>query len=559
MLNHYEYLKKFYENGAHNVVARIDRDPNSISYGTAKNEWSDTYNASMFFHYVFIFTVAYYLKDTKCYRDSVFLETADDVLSGSERYINEDGSIDLDSTNFHDPSYCAFMVRDCLGPAMDIIRKYSQHSAEEDKLEEHISKILKGFSGPLKHFGFHTPNHRWIICSALHYIHKFFGDEEAMEVINRYFSEGIDCDANGEYTERSAGTYNLICNSSFIQIAHTTGNTDFLEYPIRNMKLMYSYYEPDRTICTINSTRQDRGSAPSFDMYYNSYLPLAYYTGDSEFAYFADLALKKRIAQSSTMEKPYESCDALALYWFLMREDWIEKFDSIESVKPTRDASKYLEESGLARIYNRGTTLTVLRSFNADFLKFQMGSSSVYARFAGSFFGNPHSQFRPKKIEKTEKGYKVSSLENAGYRSQMPTPPPTSEWRKMDHSKREIINIQNFKTEVEVIPYDGGFSVDASYTGADRIPVKLEISMAPGCKVVTDQINFISKANDYIYLKEGEITLIFPGSGKLKIKGGSYAHMVSEGMRGTESVPSGQFTICITGKTPGKMHVEFEY
>ena len=129
----------------------------------------------------------------------------------------------------------------------------------------------------------------------------------------------------------------------------------------------------------------------------------------------------------------------------------------------------------------------------------------------------------------------------------------------MDHSKREIINVQNFKTEVEVIPYDGGFSVDASYTGADRIPVKLEISMAPGCKVITDQINFISKANDYIYLKEGEITLVFPGAGKLKIKGGAYAHMVSEGMRGTESVPSGQFTICITGKTPGKMHVEFEY
>ena len=560
MLDHYKILKEYFENASYGILSRIDRNPESSSYGYVKNNWSDYYEADWYFGLALACIEAYYMKDTKSYRDGAFLEGAENVLSGAERFIHEDGTIDLRVTNYHDPSLCAFSIRDCLGPMIEIVTKNTRHTPLEDKIEAHILAIISKMAPAVKNLGFHTPNHRWIMCAALAFIKKYLGDDEAQGVMDKFFWEGIDCDEYGEYTERSTGIYNRICNHSFLSLSHTY-DKKYIEYPIRNMRLMRSFYEPDNTICTLNSLRQDRGNSPDINLYYFIYLPLALYTKDPEFAYYSDRALRSLISEASKSEHPFEYADSMLMYWFFAEEEWQkhETYESIPSYLPERNLDIYLPESGTGRVYRNGATATVLRTHNTDFFKLQIKKYSIFARFGGAFFGLPHSQFRPTEMEKTERGFRLISNEEAGYRSQFDEPPEASNWHRMDHSKRKIINVRHFDTVVDVSFEGRKVIFDVSYGGDDLIPVKLELVMTPNGKVETDELNFIARPNDYVYFKNGKMTMRFDGGTAVNFTGGSYAHFSAEDMRGTEHVPSGFFTVCLTGSTPGNMHFEIEY
>lgn len=560
MLDHYKILKEYFDNAAYGMLSRIDKDPKSPSYGYVKNNWSDYYEGDWFFGIALACVEAYYLKGIKSYHDAAFLDAAENVLSGAERFIHDDGTIDLRITNFHDPSLCAFVIRDTLGPMIEIISKNTEHTPKEDALSSHMISILERMAPAVKHLGFHTPNHRWIFCAALSFIKKYLGDDEAEEVMNKFFWEGVDCDEYGEYTERSTGIYNRICNHSFLSLTHTY-DKKYLEYPTRNMRLMRSFYEPDNTICTLNSIRQDRGNTPDMNIYYFIYLPLALFTHDPEFAYFADRGLRYLMSDAEKSEKPFEYIDCMLMYWFFAEEEWQkpETFDGIPSYLPKRNLDIYLPDSGTGRVYLNGATATVLRTNHPDFFKLQIGRYSVFARFGGSFFGLPHSQFRPGKMEKTERGFRLISNEEAGYRSLLDEPPETSNWYRMDHSKRKMINVRHFDTVAD-ISFEGRKVIfDISHSGDDLILTKLELVMTPNGKVETTDLNFIAKPNDYVYLKSGEMTVRFDGGTALKLVGGSYAHFSAENMRGTEQVPPGFFTVCLSGSTPGKIHLEMEY
>ena len=53
--------------------------------------------------------------------------------------------------------------------------------------------------------GFHTPNHRWAIASLLSCCGRLFGEEDLIQAAQIYLNEGMDCNADGEYAEKSAG------------------------------------------------------------------------------------------------------------------------------------------------------------------------------------------------------------------------------------------------------------------------------------------------------------------------------------------------------------------
>ena len=560
MLNHYEFLSKHYTVGIYDFLNCIDRDPSSPRYGLPPDYHNEVIDAAWFYSIAFAVSLSYYIKGSDSYRDEKILETVDLILDGGERLIHDDGTVDLHMTNYHDPSYCGFSIHDHLGPMLDVIKKYTLHTPLEDKIEARITSIITRMGKAMEDLGFHTPNHRWVISAALAYVYKFTGDEKARETIDKFLWEGVDCDEYGEYTERSTGIYNEICNKAFLHLAHTTGDMKFLEYPIRNMHLMRSFYEPDNTLCTMNSMRQDRGKTTiPADFYYSIYLPLALYTKDPEFAYYSDLFLKHVMGEAIKSEAPFAYRDAEKMYWLLMNEDWQTGFEDIPSYLPDRDISIYLPNSGIARIYEKGATVTVLKSNNPDFFKLQTGKYSISARFAGSFFGSPHAQFRPKEMEKTESGFRLISNERAGYRSQLEEPPETSEWRKMDHSKRHIINIQNFDVTADVAVKDRTVTLDIEYTGAETIPTKLELTLESGCFVETDDVAFVARAGDYVFLKNGRAGITFDNAHRVVIEGGSFSHTMAENMRGAEHVPEGCFTMCLTGRTPGKMHLTMKF
>ena len=144
--------------------------------------------------------------------------------------------------------------------------------------------------------GFHTPNHRWAIASNLMECFDIFGEERWRARAQEYLAEGIDNNEYGEYAERSAGNYNRVNNDAMITLAKRTGDHQYYEYAVKNLRMMLNYVEPDGTMFTNNSTRQDRGVKVLPRNYYLEYLEMGDMFGIPEFLDMANFIIDSALA-----------------------------------------------------------------------------------------------------------------------------------------------------------------------------------------------------------------------------------------------------------------------
>jgi len=108
-----------------------------------------------------------------------------------------------------------------------------------------------------------------------------------------YLDEGIDIDADGEYTERSTGCYNHTCDRAMILLARTLGRADYAEYADRNLEHMLYLLHPDGTLVTNYSRRQDRDQAVGIERYFPLYWCRAMMAGNGRFLSAAALGLRR--------------------------------------------------------------------------------------------------------------------------------------------------------------------------------------------------------------------------------------------------------------------------
>jgi len=118
-----------------------------------------------------------------------------DILKSSQ---SEDGTLNFG--NLESPPDTGFLLEPATAAASILLKDGSDD--------------LKGINAALKSFiqkaseglitgGVHTPNHRWVVCSALAKINKLYPDERLVNRINEWLEEGIFMDADGHYPERS--------------------------------------------------------------------------------------------------------------------------------------------------------------------------------------------------------------------------------------------------------------------------------------------------------------------------------------------------------------------
>ncbi len=548
MKNHYELLKKQLFQSIETLFSIQDTQedadllPTYLFTASGDRGLSDGIDFAWFIPNLI---AAYYLPDSPYYRNDELLIRAHRALCRYETYLHEDGSADLLCTNFHDPAQTGFHTHSIFC-TVELFLHFTKHTEVEEMLYEKMRSILLKTGHAMATLGFHTPNHRWVISSALAIAYRVTGEQEFLDAINGFLKEGIDCDEYGEYTERSTGSYNNVCNFSFMILGYYLNKPEFFEYPRRNLNLMYHFTEPDGTVNTLNSTRWDKGGEYSIAPYYDFYLLLGLIDENSEFAHTADSILEKYGIPGTTRVS-----FLLSAMTFDTKLQVI--YQTIEPKAPAKDQTIFLPNSKIARIYKpeKNLTMTALASRSPVFFQMNWGKSILQLRFAGSFFGDPHSQFRARSITPTEDGYRLVCDENAGYRSQFDEKPETSNWRQMDHSKRQIINVQNFHTEITVHVLEDGVTLDIETSGCDRIPTKLEISMQPNGKLFTDSINMIPKEGDYVFLK-GDAQYFIDAYRYFEINGGFCKHLAGNGMRGTAPVNPKTFTIALTDATPQK-------
>ncbi|MFF4275352.1 hypothetical protein [Streptomyces sp. NPDC001536] len=165
-----------------------------------------------------------------------------------------------------------------------------------------LAEIAGAATGALLTGGVHTPNHRWELSAALARLHRSFPDDRLLDRVEEWLAEGVDIDAEGLYSERSAVYASHVTNPSLLLLADVLGRADLLDAVERNLATTLDLIRPDGTVETLHSRRQDQKHAYPLAPYLPHYRLLAIRTGRGDFARAALLAAAGGI----------DDCDLLA-------------------------------------------------------------------------------------------------------------------------------------------------------------------------------------------------------------------------------------------------------
>ncbi|MFJ7178442.1 hypothetical protein ACIQXA_19020 [Streptomyces massasporeus] len=153
-----------------------------------------------------------------------------------------------------------------------------------------LAEIAGAASGSLLTGGVHTPNHRWELCAALARLHRSFPDDRLLDRVGEWLAEGVDIDAEGLYSERSANYAAHVSNPSLLLLADVLGRADLLGAVERNLATTLDLIRPDGTVETVLSRRQDQNHPFPLAPYLPHYRLLAIRTGRGDFSRAARLA-----------------------------------------------------------------------------------------------------------------------------------------------------------------------------------------------------------------------------------------------------------------------------
>ena len=137
-----------------------------------------------------------------------------------------------------------------------------------------------------------------------------------------------------------------------------------------------------------------------------------------------------------------------------------------------------------------------------------------------------------------------------GYKRPFSQSPGTSDWRQMDHSKRENVSMQDFDLLVDVLFADNGATLRVKASGCENVPVKLELIMEPDGKYSVGDMEMWLRKGAYVYQKCLRSSYQFADQRKLSVEGGFFAHTYGEKMRGTLSGEGDSASIAMTAYTP---------
>ncbi|MFI7404210.1 hypothetical protein ACIBW9_27645 [Streptomyces sp. NPDC049541] len=161
---------------------------------------------------------------------------------------------------------------------------------ELDEVTAALAEIAVAATGPLLTGGVHTPNHRWELSAALARLHRSFPDDRLLARVEEWLAEGVDIDADGLYSERSAVYAAIVTNPSLLLLAEVLGRSDLLDAVERNLATTLDLIRPDGTVETVHSRRQDQRQSFALWPYLPHYRLLAVRTGRGDFARAARLA-----------------------------------------------------------------------------------------------------------------------------------------------------------------------------------------------------------------------------------------------------------------------------
>jgi hypothetical protein len=213
-------------------------------------------------------------------------------IAFQRRWQRPSGLVDLIQIDWDDPATTGFTVNQ-LAPMVETARRLSSDTTGVDadrcsRIAEELGEYVRTAATGMVGGGFHTPNHRWVVSSAVSYGMALFPEIDGMDYVESLLAETIDMNADGEYSERSVGWYDAVCNSAMRTMADSLNRPELLDYVRRGLNMVLSLLHPDNTVVTSFSRRGDSALRIAPTLSAEAFFDMAQRDGNGVYATAAD-------------------------------------------------------------------------------------------------------------------------------------------------------------------------------------------------------------------------------------------------------------------------------
>lgn len=486
--------------------------------------------------YLSRFIWAYVTPDSAWYLNERVYAAMTRLLTYMEAHQRPDGCFDLSPCNFASPPDTAFMINSVLN-GWWLLAKCNVPEARV--IEKRLYPIIDSASRGIAKGGFHTPNHRWAIASCLLNCEKITGNAALGDRARQYLNEGLDINSYGEFAERSAGNYNQVNDDQMIRLYIATGDKSYLEAAAKNLTMMYAYLDPDGSVFTNNSTRQDMGKKVYADTYYILYLLAGYFLGREDLGRMAGF-IKRDCVRRGTVPPGIE--------WLLLYPE-MEGYGEEESfTPPVEHIDALFPESNIARIREGNWSCSLLNG-KPNFLYFQNGSFPVYVTIYSNVCDKRN--FLSDNLEKTDTGYIMKGTAESWYYLPFEEKPITSDWWQMDNEHtRQKIRTEALSTTVTIEKKEDGIDLTVKADGLTEVPFRMEFAFLPGGYVRTEHFLQRTTPGSVVNVLDGTVEAGGPNGETIVIEGAFGAHNVEARMGGAYPLSENHYTVMFTAYTP---------
>lgn len=475
----------------------------------------------------------YMNEESKYYHQAALYERMLAAFRYIEKMQHENGLFDYIDCNFNSAPDTAFCIKRML-PCFKYLSK-KKETKEEENLYEILYRIIKKGAYGLCEGGFHTPNHRWAIASNLLECAHIFNDEKMENRAQDYLMEGIDCNEDGEFAEKSAGNYNRINDDAMMTLGELSGDERYFEYAKRNLRMMLTYIEPDGSIFTNHSTRQDNGKKVFPKDYYLAYLKMGMRDHDDTFLGMANYIF-------DVIEREHLRAPDILVHFMLEPKYTHTEYDGVYHQQVF---NSHYKESGIVRAHQNGFTYTLMQG-KTEFLYFRNPSIIISMKIGGSFC--EHRAFKADRLEKTLKGYKLHQTMSGWYYLLFKEKPETTDWWQMDQSRREKLYGPDLHIEVEVEEKEEGIDVDLNISGVELAPFRVEIAVIGVDEIENEHFVMPCEKGKTMILKQGKVRFK-NRENSIEMGPGFGRHQFIEGKFGSEERGEQRFTLYFTDYT----------
>ncbi|MEZ0487414.1 hypothetical protein [Fibrella aquatica] len=452
---------------------------------------------------------------------------------------HEDGTLDLG--NLSSPPDTAFIMEPlCAGATILNTNSNDALTGVKSLLKQFIVKAGEA----MRTGGIHTPNHRWVVSGALAKINALYPNAGYVKRIDEWLSEGVYCDSEGNYLERSM-IYSEVIDRSLITMASLLKRPKLLEPVRRNLNLVYYHTEPNGDLVSTASRRQDQYQTINLlnHHYFQDYTFMAIHDKNPEFAAIAEF-IKSMPGFDELIGK-----DLLAYYL----EEPIFKQAVPSPKSPPVTYERFFKETNLVRIRRNDTTTTLFggtdfpiviasgRANSPNIFAFRKGKAILnYLRLSTDFFSTGY--FHSEGIRKIGNKYVLQRTIEAPYYQPLPAQykkpngdykhSPSTDgrfWNKMDFEHRPKSNINKLTVTVSVEEANGSNTLAFSVTGVTGVRVVVELCFGEGGKL--KGVKKLDGEPENYALESGSGTYSI-GSDSIQFGPGTFQHTKLTGLEG---------------------------